>query len=36
VAAALVTYERLRALLREELGVAPGPAVQELLARLLR
>ncbi len=36
VAAALVTYERLRALLREELGVAPGPAVQELLVRLLR
>ncbi|HET6532034.1 MAG TPA: BTAD domain-containing putative transcriptional regulator [Actinoplanes sp.] len=36
VAAALVTYERLRTLLREELGVAPGPVVQELLTRLLR
>lgn len=35
VAAALCTYERLRALLREELGVAPGPLIQRLLGQLL-
>jgi len=35
IAAALVTYERLRATLREELGVAPGPVVQQLLTDLL-
>jgi len=36
VAEALRTYERLRGLLRQELGVAPGPAVQAVRARLLR
>jgi DNA-binding SARP family transcriptional activator len=36
VAAALVTYERLRTLLREELGAVPGPVVQELHTKLLR
>lgn len=36
IAAALVTYERLRTLLREELGVAPGPLIQQLLGQLLR
>jgi DNA-binding SARP family transcriptional activator len=35
IAAALVTCERLRRTLREELGVAPGPLVQQLLADLL-
>ncbi len=35
IAAALVTYERLRTTLREELGVAPGPLVQQLLTNLL-
>lgn len=36
VAAALCTYERLRGLLREELGVRPGPRTQDLHASLLR
>jgi DNA-binding SARP family transcriptional activator len=36
VAAALCTYERLRSVLREELGVIPGPMVQDLHAHLLR
>jgi DNA-binding SARP family transcriptional activator len=36
VAAALVTYERLRTVLREELGASPGPVVQALLTQLLR
>jgi DNA-binding SARP family transcriptional activator len=35
VAAALCTYERLRSVLRDELGVPPGPLVQELHAHLL-
>ena len=35
IAAALVTYERLRMTLREELGVAPGPLIQQLLTNLL-
>jgi hypothetical protein len=35
VPAALITCERLRTVLREELGVAPGPLVQKLLAELL-
>jgi SARP family transcriptional regulator, regulator of embCAB operon len=35
-AAALAAYEQLRQLLREELGVSPCPATQELHARLLR
>ena len=35
VAEALHVYERLRVLLREELGVAPGPAVQAVHRRLL-
>ena len=35
IAAALITYERLRCVLREELGVAPGPLVQQLLGQLL-
>lgn len=35
VPAALITCERLRTVLREELGVAPGPLVQQLLAELL-
>lgn len=34
-AEALLVYERLRRLLREELGVDPSPAVQEVYARLL-
>ena len=33
---ALAAYEQLRQLLREELGVSPCPATQELHARLLR
>jgi SARP family transcriptional regulator, regulator of embCAB operon len=36
VAEALTAYERLRVLLREELGVNPGPAVQRLYSELLR
>ena len=36
VAEALLTYERLRRLLREELGANPGPAVQALHKRLLQ
>lgn len=35
VAEALRAYERLRALLREELGVAPGASVQAIHGRLL-
>ena len=35
VAEALRAYERLRVLLREELGIAPGPAVQAVHRRLL-
>jgi DNA-binding SARP family transcriptional activator len=35
-AAALTTYERLRSVLREELGVAPGPLIQRLFGQLLR
>lgn len=35
VAEALSAYERLRRLLREELGVSPGRAVQDVHARLL-
>jgi DNA-binding SARP family transcriptional activator len=35
VAEALRTYDALRVLLREELGVAPGQAAQELHLRLL-
>ena len=34
-AEALVAYEQLRTMLREELGVDPSPAVQEAYARLL-
>jgi DNA-binding SARP family transcriptional activator/tetratricopeptide (TPR) repeat protein len=36
VAEALRVFDRLRVLLREELGVAPGPAVMELHQQLLR
>jgi DNA-binding SARP family transcriptional activator len=36
VAEALSTYERLRGLLRQELGVAPSPALQQVHAELLR
>ena len=36
VAEALVTYEDLRRLLREELGAMPGPATQALHKRLLQ
>ena len=36
VAEALHVYENLRALLRAELGVAPGLALQQTHARLLR
>jgi DNA-binding SARP family transcriptional activator len=36
VAEALRVYDRLRVLLREELGVAPGAATQELHGALLR
>ena len=36
VAEALRAYEQLRVLLREELGVAPSPAVQAVHRRLLR
>jgi pentatricopeptide repeat protein len=35
VAEALRAYERLRILLREELGIAPSPAIQALHRRLL-
>ena len=35
VAEALRVYERLRSLLREELGAAPSPAVQRMHDRLL-
>src|SRR5919201_1653257 len=35
VAEALLAYDRLRVLLRDELGVAPGPAVQRVHRRLL-
>jgi DNA-binding SARP family transcriptional activator len=35
VAEALRAYERLRVLLREELGIAPSPAVQDVHRRLL-
>jgi DNA-binding SARP family transcriptional activator len=35
VAEALRAYERLRVLLREELGIAPSPAVQAVHRRLL-
>jgi SARP family transcriptional regulator, regulator of embCAB operon len=36
VAEALLTYEQLRRLLREELGANPGPAMQALHKRLLQ
>ena len=36
VAEVLAAYERLRILLREELGVDPGEAVQKEYVRLLR
>jgi hypothetical protein len=36
IAEALCAYERLRCLLRDELGTAPAAAVQEIHARLLR
>jgi DNA-binding SARP family transcriptional activator len=36
VAEALLAYERVRTLLREELGVPPAPALQRLHERLLR
>jgi DNA-binding SARP family transcriptional activator len=36
VAEALRVYDALRVLLREQLGVAPGRAAQELHRRLLR
>jgi SARP family transcriptional regulator, regulator of embCAB operon len=36
VAEALRAYERLRVLLRDELGIAPSPTVQAIHARLLR
>ena len=36
VAEALLTYERLRRLLREELGASPGPATQAIHKRLLQ
>ena len=35
VAEALLVYDRLRVLLRDELGAAPSPATQELYRRLL-
>jgi SARP family transcriptional regulator, regulator of embCAB operon len=35
VAEALLAYERLRVLLRDELGIAPSPAVQSVHRRLL-
>jgi class 3 adenylate cyclase len=36
IAEALLTYERLRRLLREELGANPGPAAQALHKRLIQ
>jgi SARP family transcriptional regulator, regulator of embCAB operon len=36
VAEALRVYDRLRVLLRDELGIAPSPAVQNVYRRLLR
>jgi SARP family transcriptional regulator, regulator of embCAB operon len=36
VAEALRVYDRLRVLLRDELGIAPGAAVQDVYRRLLR
>lgn len=36
IAEALLTYEQVRRLLREELGATPGPATQELHKRLLQ
>jgi DNA-binding SARP family transcriptional activator len=35
VAEALLVYDRLRVLLREELGIAPSPVVQTVYRRLL-
>lgn len=35
IAAALITHDRLRSVLREELGVSPGPLTQQVLAQLL-
>ena len=35
VAEALLAYDRLRIMLRDELGVAPSPAVQNVYRRLL-
>jgi DNA-binding SARP family transcriptional activator len=35
VAEALLVYDRLRVLLRDELGITPGPAVQAVYRRLL-
>ena len=35
VAEALLAYDRLRVLLRDELGVAPSPPVQSIHRRLL-
>jgi len=35
VAEALLAYDRLRLLLRDELGITPGPAVQSVYRRLL-
>jgi DNA-binding SARP family transcriptional activator len=35
VAEALLVYDRLRIMLRQELGIAPGPAVQSVHRRLL-
>ena len=34
-AEALLAYDRLRILLREDLGIAPSPAVQAVYRRLL-
>ena len=36
VAEALLAYERLRVLLREELGITPSPTVQGVHRRLLQ
>jgi DNA-binding SARP family transcriptional activator len=36
VAEALLAYERLRFLLRDELGIAPSPTLQAVHRRLLR
>lgn len=36
LAAALLVYEQAREVLREELGIAPGPAIRELHAQLLQ